>query len=112
VFLEYGDDHKVAAAQLGESAGQILNNFFGEAQDIVNESVGTGKDSVSIANSATLPDGSVKLAWQLVKNKTSGTTYAYERGNTILVLSTLCDEAACSAFAETFSHIASTYKVP
>lgn len=109
-FLEYDDNHEVAASQLGESAIQILNIFFSEGAVSLN--VGLLSDSVKITANNPLPDGSIQLNWGLVQNKMVGTTNAYKRGNTIIVLSTFSDEAYSNAFANIFAHITSTYKVP
>jgi hypothetical protein len=112
VFLEYNDNHGVSLPQLGDLATLILNNFFGGGEDSVNISFGKGGDSVNITKKNQLTDGSVQLSWGLVKNKVVGTTYAYTRGNTIIVLSTFCDEAFLEVFANTFTHIINTFKVP
>jgi hypothetical protein len=109
-FLEYDDNHEVAASQLGESAIQILNIFF--SKGAVSLNIGLLSDSVKITANNPLPDGSVQLNWGLVQNKMVGTTNAYKRGNTIIVLSTFSDEAYSKAFSSIFAHITSAYKVP
>jgi len=110
VFLEYDDRHKVTPAKLGDAARIILGNFFGKS--LVRADMGLAEDGVDFTGNDPLPDGSFKLVWGLVRTKIHGTTYAYERGSTILVFSTFCEDAYSDIFANTFSHVTSTYKVP